>query len=70
LFSKVIIISSGKYFLKVQGCRYTKLIDFIYIIIGRDRYHKNSIINNGFSLLVGIAVVLLLELVLLIAGTM
>jgi len=54
----------------VRGCRYTKLIDFIYIIIGRYRYHKNLIINNGFLPLVGIAAVSLLELVLFIAGTM
>jgi len=56
--------------IKVRGCRYTKLIDFIYIIIGRYRYHKNLIINKGFLPLVGIAVVSPLELVLFIAGTM
>jgi len=39
---------------KVRGCRYRKLIDFIYNN-SRYRYHKNLIINNGFLLLVGIA---------------
>jgi len=39
---------------KVRGCRYRKLIDFVYIIIDRFRYHENKIINKGFLLLVGI----------------
>jgi hypothetical protein len=38
----------------VWGCRYRKLIDFIDIIVGRYRYHKNTIINKGLLSLVGI----------------
>ena len=38
----------------MRGCRYTKLIDFIYKNRYRYRYHKNLIINNGFLPLVGI----------------
>jgi len=50
----------------VWDCRYRKLIDFKRY----NRYHKNAIINKDIYPLVGIDVLLLLELVLLIAGTM
>jgi len=50
----------------VWGCHYIKPIDSRY----RYRYHKNAIINKDILLLVDINVLPLLELVLLIAGTM
>jgi len=55
LLSKVIVIRSKEYLSKLRGCRYIKLIDFIYKI-GRYRYRKNLIINNGSLPLVGIVV--------------
>jgi len=65
-FSKVSVIR--RIIIKVRGCRYRQLIDCRYTY--RYRYHKNSIINNDISPLVGIDVHSLLVLVLLIAGTM
>jgi len=48
----------------VRGCRYTKLIDSRYRYI-RYRYHKNAIINNDISPLVGIVLSLAVRACLL-----
>jgi hypothetical protein len=52
-FSKVIVIRYNHLFLRVQGCRYTTLVDSRYRY-NRYRYHKNSMINKDISPLVGI----------------
>jgi len=49
LFSKVIVICIGGYLTKGAGLPLHKANRFLYIIIGRYRYHENTIINNGFS---------------------
>jgi hypothetical protein len=53
----------------VQGCRYKKLIDLIHNN-NRCWNYENTIITKGFLLLVDIVTVSLIELGLLIAGTM
>ena len=63
-FSKLIVIR--RIIIKVRGRHYRKLIDSRY----RYRYHNNAIIIKDILPLVGIDVLPLLELVLLIAGTM
>jgi hypothetical protein len=67
-FSKVIVIRS-KYLSEVRGCRYTKLMDSRYKY-NRYRYHKNAIINNDNSPLVGIIFSLAVRACVFIAGKM